>query len=67
MIIYDFIEQRFDQLLNNDHTSKDAENMVDSLYDFNFLKFRQEDSMVNDICKELYHELESVANEDIPF
>jgi hypothetical protein len=67
MIIYDFIEQRFDELLNNDHTSKDAENMVDSLYDFNFLKFRQQDSMVNDICKELYYELESIYTEDIPF
>jgi len=67
MIIYDFIEQRFDQLLNNDHTSKDAENMVDSLYDLNFLKFRQGDPMVNDICKELYYEIESIYTEDIPF
>jgi hypothetical protein len=67
MIIYDFIEQRFDELLNNDHTSKDAENMVDSLYDLNFLKFRQKDQMVNDICKELYYELESIYTEDIPF
>jgi hypothetical protein len=67
MIIYDFIEQRFDQLLNNDHTSKDAENMVDSLYDLNFLKFRQADLMVNDICKELYYEIESIYTEDIPF
>ena len=64
MIIYDFIEQRFDQLLNNDHTSKDAENMVDSLYDFNFLKFRQEDQMVNDICKELHY---AIPDNDIPF
>lgn len=67
MIIYDFIEQRFDELLNNDHTSKDAENMVDALYDLNFLKFRQKDQMVNDICKELYYELESIYTEDIPF
>lgn len=67
MILYQFIEQRFDQLFNNDHTFKDAENMVDSLYDLNFLKFRQGDPMVNDICKELYYEIESIYTEDIPF
>lgn len=59
MIIYDFIEQRFDQLADDSYS--DAQNMVDSLYDLNFLKFRQADLMVNDICKELYYVL------DIPF
>lgn len=66
MINYDFILRRVDQVECSDGWHA-AQNMVDSLYDFNFLKFRQGDPMVNDICSELYHELESVANEDIPF
>ena len=66
MIIYDFIWRRLDQVecSNGWH---DAQYMVDGLWDSNYLTFKQEDSMVNDVCQELYHELESVANEDIPF
>ena len=65
MIIYDFIEQRFDQL--NEDNYSDARYMVDELWDNNFRQFRRDDSMVNDICKELYDELDSLVNEDIPF
>ncbi len=60
MIIYDFIEQRFDQLADNSHL--DAQYMVDDLWNDNFLKFRRNDPMVNDICKELFYALD-----DIPF
>ena len=68
MIIYDFIERRLDQVECSNGIN-DAQYMVDGLWDKNFKKFRQEDSMVNDICKELYDELESIfnPNEDIPF
>ena len=59
MIIYEFIEQRFDQLADDDYS--DAQYMVDDLWNDNFLKFRRDDPMVNDICKELYYVL------DIPF
>ena len=68
MIIYDFIEQRLDQLLDNpEHGVKDADYMVDSLLDSNITEFKQENQLVDDICKELYYELDAVANEDIPF
>jgi len=60
MIIYDFIEQRLDQLNEDNYSS--GRYMVDGLYDLNFLKFRKNDAMVNDICRELYFEIE-----DIPF
>lgn len=65
MIIYDFIEQRFDQL--NEDDWRQAEYMVDELWDTNFRFFRREDPMVNDICKELYYEVESIFSDDIPF
>lgn len=64
MLIYDFIERRFDQL--NDDDWRQGEYMVDELWDANFKKFKQGDAMVNDICRELYDELESIS-EDIPF
>ena len=66
MIIYDFIWQRLDQVECSNGIN-DAMHMIDGLWDSNFKEFRQEDSTVNDICQELYHELESIANEDIPF
>lgn len=65
MINYEFLERRFDQL--NEDDWRQAEYMVDDLWDTNFRLFRREDQMVNDICTELYHELDSVVNEDIPF
>ena len=66
MLIYEFLERRFDQLYENDSWIQ-AEYMVDGLWDSNYLTFKQEDKMVNDICKELSEEMDSVANEDIPF
>ena len=44
----------------------ETEIILDEVYS-NYLTFKQDDSKVNDVCQELYHELESVANEDIPF
>ena len=68
MLIYDFIAIRFDQLLDcPEHGVKDADYMVDGLYTKNYLNLMQEDQMAEDICKELWDELEAVANEDIPF
>ncbi len=46
---------------------KDADYMVDSLLDSNITEFKQENQLVDDICKELYYELDAVADEDIPF
>jgi hypothetical protein len=66
MIIYDFIWRRLDQVECSDGWHA-AQYMVDGLWDKNYLTFKQNDQMVNDICQEMYHELESVANEDIPF
>ena len=66
MLIYDFIWRRLDQVECSDGWSA-AQNMVDGLHETNVKKFKQKDKMVDDICEELYHELESVANEDIPF
>ena len=66
MIIYDFIWQRLDQVECSDGWHA-AQNMVEGLLVANRTKFNQPDSMVDDICEEMYHELESVANEDIPF
>ena len=68
MIIYDFIEQRFDQLLDcPEHGTKNADYMLDTLLDKNATEFKQVDHEVDAICFELWRELESVANEDIPF
>ena len=69
MILYDFIERRMDQVECSDGWHA-AQNMVDGLWDSNVEKFKRlnpPNQMVDDICNELYHELESVANEDIPF
>ena len=66
MIIYDFIWRRLDQVECSDGWHA-AQYMVDGLWDKNYLTFKQDDKMVNDICQDLYHDLESVANEDIPF
>ena len=66
MIIYDFIWMRLDQVECSDGRHA-AQYMVDGLYTKNYLNLMQEDKMVEDICEEMYHELESIANEDIPF
>ena len=51
MIIYDFIEQRFDKL---DHFEKIE--MVDTLLDKNATEFKQIDHEVDAICFELWQE-----------
>ena len=61
MLVYDFIERRFDQLYENDSWVQ-AEYMVDDLYTKNYLNLMQEDQMAEDICKELSEEMD-----DIPF
>jgi len=66
MIIYDFIWQRLDQVECSDGWHA-AQYMIEGLLVANRTKLNQPDPMVDDICSELYHELESVANEDIPF
>ena len=58
MILYDFIEQRFDQL--NEDSELDARYMVYDLWNDNFLKFRQLDLTVNDICNDLYYGLDAI-------
>lgn len=70
MIDYEFLERRVDQLLDcPEHGTKDADYMVDALYVNNYQKFMQYNNHVEDICKELWDELESIVNpnEDIPF
>ena len=59
MLIYDFIEQRFDEL---DYFERMA--MVDTLLDNNVTEFKQENHEVDAICLELWQENNS---EDIPF
>ena len=57
MLIYDFIERRFDQL--NDDCYIDAEYMVDDLLNNNtteFKRFNPPNQMVDDICLELWQE-----------
>ena len=67
MLIYDFIAIRFDQLLDcPEHGVKDAYHMVDALLNKNATEFKQVDHEVDDICLELWNELEAVAD-DIPF
>ena len=67
MLIYDFIERRFDQLMDNpEHGVTDADYMVDDLYTKNYLNLMQEDQMAEDICRELWREIDAVC-EDIPF
>lgn len=60
MIIYDFLEQRFDQL--NDDNYLQAEYMVDALLNNNTKKFKTSNQIVDDICLELWQ-----VNDDIPF
>ena len=68
MLIYDFIEQRFDQLLDcPEHGVKDADHMVDALLNKNAMEFKQVDHEIDDICRELWSELDAVVDEDIPF
>ena len=71
MLIYDFIEQRYDQLLEcPEHGVKDADYMMDDLLDKNNKEFKRvnpSNQMVDDICLELWNELDAVANPDIPF
>ena len=66
MIDYDFLERRVYQL-ENDHNWIQASYMVDTLWDNNFKKFKQGDAIVNDICNDLWHELDETYNPDIPF
>lgn len=51
MIIYDFIEQRFDEL---DYSARMA--MVDTLLDRNVQEFGQEDNDVDSTCLALWNE-----------
>lgn len=51
MLIYDFIERRFDDI---DYFMRMA--MVDTLLDRNVSKFGQEDPLVEDICLTLWQE-----------
>jgi hypothetical protein len=51
MIIYDFIEQRFDEL-----TYFERMEMVDTLLDRNVQKFGQEDNDVDSTCLALWNE-----------
>ena len=51
MIIYDFIEQRFDEL-----TYSERMEMVDTLLDRNVQKFGQEDNDVDSTCLALWNE-----------
>ena len=59
MIIYDFIEQRLDEL-----TYSERMVMVDTLLDWNVREFGQEDNDVDSTCLALWQE---ENNEDIPF
>mgnify|MGYP001433052949 FL=1 len=66
MLIYDFIWRRLDQVECSDGWHA-AQYMVDGLYTKNYLNLMQEDQMAEDICRELWQELDAVANPDIPF
>ena len=68
MIIYDFIEQRFDQL--NEDNYLDGEYMVDSLLNNNTKQFKRmnpPNNNIDEICLELWREIDSTYNPDIPF
>ena len=68
MIDYEFIEKRFDQL--NEDDWRQGEHMVDGLLCSNerqFQKVNPCNEEIDDICRELWNELDSVVNEDIPF
>ena len=68
MLIYEFLERRFDQL--SDDSWLQAEYMVDALLNNNSNEFKRvnpSNQMVDDICLELWQELDSTNNPDIPF
>lgn len=65
MIKYEFLERRFDQL--NEDSWVQAEYMVDVLLNNNTREFKTPDNNVDDICYELWREVDSTYNEDIPF
>ena len=61
MLIYDFLERRFDQLYENDLWIH-AEYMVDALLNNNVRNFQRVNSsnqIVDDICLELWNEIQS--------
>ena len=61
MLIYDFLERRFDQLHENDLWIH-AEYMVDGLLLKNcqgFMRLNLPNDNIDDICRELWHELQS--------
>ena len=63
MLIYEFLERRFDQLCEDNYFQ--AEYMVDALLNNNtreFKRFNPANEMVDDICLELWQ-----VNDDIPF
>jgi len=70
MINYEFLERRYDQLLDcPEHGTKDADYMMDALLNKNSIEFKRvnpANQMVDDICLELWRELDAVAD-DIPF
>ena len=70
MLIYEFIERRVDQLLDcPEHGTNDADYMVDALLNKNSIEFKRvnpPNQMVDDICLELWREIDAVC-EDIPF
>ena len=59
MLIYDFIERRYDELDYFEGTE-----MVDTLLDRNVTEFKQVDHEVDAICLELWNERKE---DDIPF
>ena len=71
MIIYDFIEQRFDQLYENDLWIN-AEYMVDALLNNNTREFKRvnpPNDHIDEICLELWQMIDQTNNpdNDIPF
>lgn len=66
MLVYEFLERRFDQL--NDDNLLHGKYMVDALLDKNVKEFDQYNVQVDSICLELWQELcDDLTNEDIPF
>ena len=70
MIDYEFLERRFDQLYENDLWIN-AEYMVDALLNNNTREFKRvnpPNDHIDEICLELWRELDSTNNfDDIPF
>jgi hypothetical protein len=68
MINYEFLERRFDQL--NEDDCRQAEYMVDGLLLKNcqgFMNLNLPNDNIDDICRELWDELDLTYNPDIPF